>query len=113
MLSNILAKNIKDGPSPKLKKGCTEFSNKYPEYKNLENEIMDYNKDWEKFENIVDKTFPKFNVYKTLSDILIIKNWLYFARLIGDNTYEKISNDEFINNNLKEKFLTKKNNLEN
>ncbi len=122
LLSNILAKNIKDSPSPKLKKGCTEFSNKYPEYKNLENEIMDYNKDWEKFEDIVDKTFPKFKIYKkdersikgiTLSDILIIKNWLYFARLIGDDSYKKISNDKFINNKLKEKFLTKKNNLEN
>ena len=69
---------------------------------------MNYNKDWEKFENIIDdesvKRNKEDNLYVgsslnliNLSDFLIIKNWLNYAKILGDNSYEKVFNNSFYN----------------
>ena len=115
-LKKIIQKNISSKLVPEIKRGCTEFGVKYPKYKDFEHDSMEYKKDWNKFENTVDKKFPKFLSNKkdretskgiNLRDILIIKNWLLFAKLIGDDTYKRISNENLTNKNIEKQFLNK------
>ena len=98
-----------------IKRGCTEYGIKFPEYTNLTDNIMDYKPEWENFESKIDKNFPDLIMNKnnnssikgiSLNDILIIRNWLAYADIIGDNNTEKISNQKFHSN-----FLQKKLNL--
>jgi hypothetical protein len=123
-IRKIIENKIGDDFIIEVKRGCTEFSEKYPKYQNLENEVMNYNKDWMKYEEIIDGKFPKFKVYNnnektikgiSLSDILVVKNWLYFAKISGDQSYKKISEEDFTNFFLTNKFQKRidsiKNNL--
>ena len=87
-----------------IKHGCTEYYNSYPEFKkiNFEGEQeFNYNENWHKQENIIDKLEPnrsdenkKILIQSSkginLSDILIIKNWISYAYIIGDHSYKKI-----------------------
>ena len=50
-VDKFIKKNIKSEISIEIKRGCTEFGVKYPKYKNLENQIMNYDHNWLKFEN--------------------------------------------------------------
>ena len=60
---------------------------------------MKYNKDWKKSENIIDSKMPTKNRLNqrtlnnslngiSLNDFLIMKNWLIYAKKIGDNEYK-------------------------
>lgn len=115
-LKAIIEKNISSKLIPEIKRGCTEFGVKYPKYKDFEHDSMEYKQEWNKFEKTVDKKFPKFLSNKkyretskgiNLRDILIIKNWLLFAKLIGDNSYKKITNENLVNENIEKQFLNK------
>ena len=60
---------------------------------------MSYNKDWKSNERIIDteknfknKIFHPTLSGVTLSDILIIKNWIIYAKYIEDNSCEQIYN---------------------
>ncbi len=90
-----------------IKRGCTEFDLAFPGYKDIKkiNEIT-YKKEWKKKEELTDieiangskkgkKIFSKSIDYITLSEILIINNWLSYAKIIGDQSYKEISS-EFI-----------------
>tara|TARA_B110000008_G_scaffold80811_1_gene82495 strand:- start:319 stop:1587 length:1269 start_codon:yes stop_codon:yes gene_type:complete len=116
-IEHEIKKNIKNNIGNdfviEIKRGCTEFSEKYPKYQNLENEIMNYDEDWINYEKIIDEKFPKFKVYNnnektikgiSLSDILVIKNWLYFAKISGDQSYRQVSEEDFTNNFLTDEF---------
>ena len=96
----VLSNNIKI-ESIEIKHGCSEYYEKYPKYKNFRDQNMSYDKNWLKFEKSIDNeilsrskedekyigiTINKIN----LSDILIIINWLKYAKNIGDKTYLKI-----------------------
>ena len=106
----------------KIKRGCSEFAEKFPKYKDFENDSMKYDNSWEKYENMVDKKFSKFKSNRdnketskgiNLKDILIIKNWLLFAKLTGDNSYKKISDESFNNEIFEKEFSRKIRNLNN
>ena len=112
-MKKIIKNNIGNDFVIEIKRGCTEFSEKYPKYQNLKNEIMNYDEDWINYEKIIDEKFPKFKVYNdnektikgiSLSDILVIKNWLYFAKISGDQSYRQVSEEDFTNNFLTDKF---------
>ena len=90
-----------------IKRGCTEFDFSLPGYKDVKklNEIV-YNEDWRKKEKLIDteiasgsqkskRKFPRSLNNTTLSEILIINNWLTYAKIIGDESYKEISS-EFI-----------------
>ncbi len=90
-----------------IKRGCTEFDFSLPGYKDVKklNEIV-YNEDWRKKEKLIDteiasgsqkskRKFPRSLNNITLSEILIINNWLTYAKIIGDESYKEISS-EFI-----------------
>ena len=99
-----------------IKHGCTEYYNSYPKFKkiNFEGEQeFNYNESWHKQENIIDKLEPirskenkKILIQSSnginLSDILIIKNWISYAYIIGDHSYKKIYKNQigasFLNN---------------
>ncbi len=99
-LKKILINNIGNDCSISLKRGCSEFSLKYPSYKKAsknKNEMMSYDKTWEQKEEIIDnkiynsrskkdKIYPSLNGY-FLRDILVMRNWLIYAKEIGDNSY--------------------------
>ena len=102
-LNEILNKNISNKIKLKIRRGCTEFGIEHPKYKdisqNSEN-FMKYNEEWIEKEKIIDDKIPKKNrsnqrVLKntisgiTINDVLIMKNWLIYAKEIGDLNYKK------------------------
>jgi len=103
--------------SIEIKHGCTEYYDSYPDYKSLNfqgEQKMTYPAKWSLKEKIFDDRTPIRNdidkkVFDqtlntiNLSDILIIKNWLVYAKIIGDDTYTKIYDDEIKPNFLYEK----------
>lgn len=117
--NNINQKKIKT-KSIEIKHGCSEFYEKYPDFKKInfkgEQEI-NYKNEWEKFEKIVDDQQIKRNKEDSLyvgsslnlinlSDFFIIINWLNYAKILGDTSYEKIFNKN-INSNFLKKILQK------
>ncbi len=88
-----------------IKHGCTEYYKEFKLFKNVEENIIDkiYKKEWEVFEKefdeknfineinkekIFDNTLNKYN----LSDFLIIKNWILYAKILNDYSYKEIFN---------------------
>ena len=103
-LNKILINEKLNNFKIEIKHGCTEYYNSYPKFKkiNFEGEQeFNYNEDWHKQEDIIDKLEPirseenKKILIQTskginLSDILIIKNWISYAYIIGDHSYREI-----------------------
>jgi len=103
------AKNIKnsidqtlttmiEGGVSKIKRGCTEFGLKFPEYENLDaNDLMYYPNNWGQIEKRFDalhtyNTKPQTNASHSsfcLSDYLIIQKWVDYAKGINDPTSNK------------------------
>ena len=118
-LNEIIKKAYSQEFKIEIKHGCSEFYESYPTFKNINfkgKQEMEYRSEWEEKENIIDKRIPirENNDKKilgvtikgiNLSDILIIKNWLVFAKIINDESYKLIYDDEigtnFIENILK------------
>ena len=107
-VEEILYKNVEKF-NCKIKRGCTEYGFKYSNYDDLSVKAMKYNPEWKKFEDIVDKKNPNLSFEKknkptikgmTLYDSLIIRNWLAYARLIGDKTYEEITDQTFVSKSI-------------
>ena len=103
----IIKKNVNENSIILIKRGCSEFSNKYPSYGKItpKDQMMSYPVKWKEKEDLVDEKLPKtyFSDEKvlpktlngqTLNDILIIGNWICYARIIGDYSYKGII-DEF------------------
>ena len=111
-LKPILQRNLKFKAS--IKRGCSEFYNLFPEYNIIESDkknYMAYNQDWEKIEENL-KIKKNFNTIKlnnsipglSISDVLIIIQWLNYAKIVGDPTIKDIDvnifNSKFIENKL-------------
>ena len=91
----------------KIKRGCTEFDLAFPGYKEVDdlNKIV-YDEGWTKQEELIDheisngskkgkKVFNRSLSGTCLGDILIINNWLNYAKLINDKSYKKITDEIF------------------
>ena len=100
-LNKILCKNIGNNFSISTKRGCSEFGIKYPAYKKIslnKEEMMNYNDTWKDKEKIIDNKIYNENsekgiIYPSLSgpklhDILIMKNWLNYAKKINDSSFK-------------------------
>ncbi len=113
-LNPIIKKTIGEDLSIFIKRGCTEFAVSYPKYKEI-NESMKYDNDWKEKEKIIDDKLEKKNKYKkkiiketlegiSINDALIMKNWLFFAKSINDESYKKfnikITKSEYLQNKL-------------
>jgi tetratricopeptide (TPR) repeat protein len=91
----------------KIKRGCTEFDLVFPGYKKVDdlNKIV-YDEEWTKKEELIDheisngskkgkKVFNRSLSGTCLGDILIINNWLNYAKLLNDKSYKKITDEIF------------------
>ena len=96
----------------KIKRGCAEFDIKYPKYGNLTNEAMKYDHKWKKYESLIDENNPDLFFKKiikpsikgiSLNDILIIRNWLAYAKIIGDESYKDASDQVFYSSFIEKK----------
>ena len=107
----ITKKTISDNLSIFIKRGCTEFAVSYPKYKEIDNS-MKYNEDWIEKEKIIDeknKNKSSNNLQKetltglSITDGLIMQNWLSFAKSINDESYKKFRIDIIDSKYLKNK----------
>mgnify|MGYP001368125740 CR=1 FL=1 len=104
-ISEILKKAINNKVNIKIKRGCTEFAESYPNYAETNptsNNFMHYDQAWKSNEKVVDenqsyknKVFHSTLDGVTLSDILIIKNWIIYANYIGDNFINDLNSLNF------------------
>ena len=91
----------------KIKRGCTEFDLAFHGYKKVDdlNKIV-YDEEWTKKEELIDheisngsqkgkKVFNRSLSGTCLGDILIINNWLNYAKLLNDKSYKKITDEIF------------------
>ena len=94
-----------------IKRGCSEFYKSYPNFKITDEEqsdFMKYPNKWKKLELNEDlRENPKHQKFVssisglTISDVLIINQWLNYANLINDRSYNDIglefTHSEYIN----------------
>ena len=105
-VDETLKKKIEKSTLISVKRGCSEFGISYPEYKKINdsnNKLMKYNDEWKEKEKLIDNNRSKKNILvkkkqKSLhginvSDILIMRNWLGYAKKIGDLSYKNIIDD--------------------
>jgi len=96
----------------KIKRGCTEYEYAFPNYKEIDedkNNFMKYENNWEKKEALFDakKSINLKEEKKSLYDIsvldvLIMNNWLDYAKKINDLSYKDISDEIFCSNYISE-----------
>ena len=107
-ITPILKKIINNDVMIKIRRGCSEFAEKYKEYKEVNKSkpnFMKYKNEWKEKERIFDideikskkrkKNFKDSISGLTVSDILVMNNWLNYAKSINDTTYKHISEDMF------------------
>ena len=94
-LETVVKASIGPGLPLAVKRGCSEYAIAFPDYKKINkygDQPMNYNDDWKLIEENYDKNNSiKVNDIITpslsclnLSDILIIRNWIDYAKAIGD-----------------------------
>ena len=96
-LEIVLKENIKSELHVSVKRGCSEYPVSFPEYKAINKsgtQLMEYNEDWKSIEEDYDSLSSiKLSKIQTSSlsslnllDILIIRNWIDYAKGIGDTS---------------------------
>jgi len=94
-LEILIKENIRSGLNVMVKRGCSEYPISFPDYKAINksgSQLMNYNEDWKSIEEDYDSLNSiKFSKIITpnisglnLHDILIIRNWIDYAKGIGD-----------------------------
>ena len=107
IVKQYMQKLMLDNFDIKIKRGCTEFDLAFPGYKKVDdiNKIV-YDEEWTKKEELIDheisngsqkgkKVFNRSLSGTCLGDILIINNWLNYAKLLNDKSYKKIADEIF------------------
>ena len=89
-----------------IKRGCTEFYKTFSNFRETKKDasnFMNYNEKWKKIEvradkkkSLIKKKFVDTITGFSLSDFIIINQWLNYAKLINDMSYKNI-NLEFFN----------------
>ena len=113
-VKKILYKNFNKELNCKIKRGCSEYYPKFPNYNKLDKNAMIYDEKNKEQETNFDEKNPDLIFDKnsnptieglSLFDALVFRNWLSFARMIGDDSHKKISDQifhsRFVENQLK------------
>jgi len=94
-LEIFVKENIGSGLHAAVKRGCSEYPISFPDYKVINKsggQLMNYNEDWKS----IEKDYDSLNSKKSskiitphlpglnLQDVLIIRNWIDYAKGIGD-----------------------------
>ena len=107
IIKPYIKKLIKNKFDIKIKRGCTEFDLRFPGYKDINNlDKINYNKEWNIKEKLIDekirkgskkgkKYFSRSLSGVCLGDILIMNNWLNYAKFINDETYKDVASEIF------------------
>ncbi|WP_269611078.1 tetratricopeptide repeat protein [Prochlorococcus marinus] len=95
--------NIRIDLISKVKRGCSEYPLEFPKYKEINisgDQPMNYNENWRSIEKEIDqgnknwgkstKSIEGFN----LNNFLVIRNWIAYAQKIGDQSVNKITNEQ-------------------
>ena len=101
----VIKEKIGPGLPLAVKRGCSEYSNAFPDYKEINksgSQPMNYDKDWKRIEDDFDaknSMKPKSNIPPSLSclslsDVLIIRNWIDYAKGIGDPSVQLLEQHE-------------------
>jgi len=120
-LTTILNKKINENISITVKRGCSEYGIAYPQYKKINQnngQLMKYNEQWRSKEKFIDDKLAKRDQSKhrvlrknlpgaTVSDILIMCNWLVYAKIMGDLSYKKIIKEIPISSVIEKKLSNK------
>lgn len=101
-IHKVVSEEISDNIQVTLKRGCSEYALSYPEYAKMGHDkpAMQYNEDWQQYEDLVDKDFnfepqpatfnqPSYNFH----DAKVMLGWLKYAATIGDQSYLNISSE--------------------
>jgi len=116
-ISEILEQNFNKEIKCNIKRGCSEYYEKYPHYNKLNDQAMNYNLNWEVYEKEFDEKNPELtfikNSYPTVTgvslfDAIAIKNWIAFAKLIDDKSYKTISDVDHFSKYIEKKLIIKK-----
>ena len=107
-ITPILKEVIDNKVKITAKRGCSEFAEKHKDYKETNKEgpnFMKYKNEWQEKEKITDlneaknrkrkKEFKDSTSGLSISDVLIMNNWLNYAKEINDTTYKDISEEMF------------------
>ncbi len=86
-----------------IKRGCSEFYKSFPDFKqtdNKESNFMNYENEWQEIEKKADdkdvfnqKKFAETLPGLSISDFLIMNQWLNYAKLIDDLSYKDLCVD--------------------
>jgi tetratricopeptide (TPR) repeat protein len=94
-LEIVIKENIGPGLHVAVKRGCSEYPISFPDFKAINKsgaQLMNYNEDWKsiekdhdsisslKFSNTIRPSLSSLN----LGDVLILRNWIDYAKGIGD-----------------------------
>ena len=118
-LELILQNNLKKKLICKIKRGCSEYYDKYPDYNRLDNKALKYNSDWQNYEKKFDEKNSDLIFDKkpsptleglSLYDALVFRNWLAFAKLIGDESHKIISDKFYYSKYIEDKMKAKQKN---
>ena len=101
-LDLIIKKSIGSELSATVKRGCSQYAISYPDYKEINHtgpQLMNYKEEWRVIEDDHDKkelmhvkelkrvNLPGLN----LSDVLIIRKWIDYAKGIGDSSADLLN----------------------
>ena len=95
-LEKVVEEKISSELSVMIKRGCSEYTISFPDYKEINKfgpQRMSYDEDWKSIEKNHDslnpiksnKIIPTFSGIN-LHDILIVQNWIDYAKGIGDTS---------------------------
>ena len=101
-LGTVIKENIGSGLQAVVKRGCSEYPISFPDYKVINKsgaQLMNYNEKWKLIEEDHDSTSPiKSNKIISpslsglnLNDVLIIQNWIDYAKGIGDPSVDLLN----------------------
>ncbi len=95
--------NIRCNLISKVKRGCSEYPLEFPQYKEINTsgeQLMNYNENWRRIEKKIDtgtkewgKSSKSIEGYN-LNNFLIMRNWIAYAQKIGDQSVNKITNEQ-------------------